>query len=512
MPGTLGPAHPVELDAFRVSSLIFIKFKRDGRVTARLAACGNQQVAGSFSESYASTSDHATFACIMAAYYAHQQQTGTTFTHADFDITGAFLQCALPRTATGGKQLVMRLPDGLNHPLSGQWVEVLGAIYGLKQSNAIFEKDLAACLATIDLIPAHETGTHASTAPDTSVYHYQDPSDPSRRLTLVIHVDDGQVFCTCSHLTDLLKNTLEKRYGAIAWNEQSPQHVGSTITRHSNGAVSLDMAQPITKALHNLGMDDVAPASTPSSPTFFQPATDLAPANQKQFQAVVGTLTYFTRVRHDILKEVSHLQTLASAPTKGDLQKAIRVLQYLKAFPSTPAVYYSPDGPQLCAHVDASHANRPNGRSTSCVYLSIGPHSAPFYSKSYVQEAVALNPASAEYASLDTTNCKLILRYRHLLAAIGFPQLAASPIYTDNQPVIDMASARTIPRASRYFTSATHFIRGEVASGTLKPVKRDTNDHGPDLGTKEHGPRTHHYLTKITMNLDSLPSSPTPTI
>ena len=77
----------------------------------------------------------------------------------------------------------MRLPNGLHHPLSGQWVEVFGAIYGLKQSNAIFERDLAACLATINLVPAHEPGTHVATAPDTSVYHYQDPSDPSRRLS-----------------------------------------------------------------------------------------------------------------------------------------------------------------------------------------------------------------------------------------------------------------------------------------------------------------------------------------
>ena len=268
------------------------------------------------------------------------------------------------------------------------------------------------------------------------------------------------------------------------------------------------MTQAIIKGLHNLGMDDVRAASTPSSPSFFQPSKDTAPANTKQFQAIVGFLTYIVRLRHDILKEVSHLQSLASAPTQGDLQKAIRVMRYLKAFPAFPAVFSSSEGPLLCAHVDASHANRPDGRSTSCLYLSIGSTSAPFYSKSYPQEDIALDPASAEYYSLDTTNVKLICRYRNLLAAIDFPQSEPSPIYSDNQPIIDMSKSRGIPRNSRYHLSRHHYIRAEVASGTAKLVKRDTNVHGPDLGTKEHGPTTHHYLTKITLNHDALPVSP----
>jgi hypothetical protein len=269
------------------------------------------------------------------------------------------------------------------------------------------------------------------------------------------------------------------------------------------------MSQAVSKALHNLGMDHVDGASTPSSPSFYYPSKDTAPTDPKPFQAVVGSLTYIARVRHDILKETSHLQSLASAPTKGDLQKAIRVLRYLKAFPSFPAVYYTTGGVQLCAHVDASFANRPDGASTSCLYLSIGPHSAPFLSKSYAQrEDIAVCPASAEYFCLSMTTCKLIRRFRNLLAAIDFPQAGPSPIYSDNQPAIDLSKARTIPRKSRYMSSAAHFIRGEVANGIVTLLKRDTNVHGADLGTKEHDPKIHHWLTKITLNHDAIPTTP----
>jgi hypothetical protein len=105
----------------------------------------------------------------------------------------------------------------------------------------------------------------------------------------------------------------------------------------------------------------------------------------------------------------------------------------------------------------------------------------------------------------------MIMRYRNLMAAIGFAQKEPTPVFTDNQPVIDLTKARSIPRPSRYLHSGHHFVRAAVAKGVLKFYKRDTNVHGPDLGTKPHGRRAHHFLTKITMNLPD-PSSSAPAI
>ena len=147
-------------------------------------------------------------------------------------------------------------------------------------------------------------------------------------------------------------------------------------------------------------------------------------------------------------------------------------------------------------------------KRTACLYLTIGSHGAPFLSKSYALEDIATDPAAAEYMAVGLVPVKLALRFRNLLASIGFPQLLPTPVFTDNQPVIDMSSSHTLPRKSRYMESRHHFVKEQVARGTLKLVKRDTNVHGPDLGTKPHGPQPHHSLTKITMNLGSLPSSP----
>ena len=103
--------------------------------------------------------------------------------------------------------------------------------------------------------------------------------------------------------------------------------------------------------------------------------------------------------------------------------------------------------------------------------------------------------------NIDT--CKLILRFRNLLAAIGFPQLHPTPVFIDNQPAIHIATSPNISRKARYYLAKTHFVRNCVAENLLAPIHRNTNHLIADMGTKPHGPAIFHYLTKLTMNLDA---------
>jgi len=502
--------NPMEHDAHKIFSTAFVKFKTDGRITARLAGCGNGQTSDSYDETYASTSDYNSWVLIFASYYAAAIKNNTlqALEHCDFDVTSAFLNNRLPRHLTGDKQLVLKLPSCLPHRLAGKYVEVVGAIYGLKQSNNIFETDYALTLSTINFLPAHESQFGLLSAPDKSVYHYQDPINPARKCTVVMQVDDGQIFSTCSTLTALLKSTLESRYGPIKWNPVSPHFAGTRITHHPSGAFVLDNTQHVIKTLHKLGADNIPPAQTPASPSILLPSSDPTPTNTKQYQQIVGNLTYISRTRSEINFPLFQVANKSHSPTKGDLRHAIRILRYLKGFPETSPHYYTTEGPILCAHIDASYANQENGISTSCLKLTIGSTSAPFLSKTYSQESVALDPATSEYYSMSPDICKTILRYRNLLAAIGFPQLSPTPVYIDNQPAIHIATSPNIPRKSRYIPSRHHFVRNCVADHELLPIHKNTNTHIADLGTKPHGPATFHYLTKLTMNSDAPLNAP----
>ena len=503
--------NPMEPDAWKISSLMFIKFKRDGRVTARLAGCGNQQKPGSYSTTYAATSDHATHALITAAYYAHaiQNRSLSTLIHADFDVPGAFLQERLPRSATGGRQLCLKLPTNLPHPLAGQWCEVVGAIYGLKQSNAIFEAGFKSTMALAGFHPAHSPAYPITSAPDTAVYHYVDPTDPSLKCTVPMHVDDGQVFSTSSAIVTRLRQTLESRYGPLTWNATSTQFTGTTMTRHPSGAIDFDMHKHILKTLLKVGASHLPGASTPCDPTIFLSAHDTTPTNTTQYQGIVGDLTYISRNRHDITKNVHAHARKTQQPTTGDLRKVVRTLRYLKTFPALAARYYTTEGALLYGHVDVSHANQEDGTSTTGMHGTIGSTSAPFFSKVIRQRHVALDPCTAEYYGL-TPIAKLMLRYRNLLDAIGFPQPGPTIIFVDNLPALAIAIASNIPMKSRYLHAEHHFIRQCITDKTIALRQRNTNYHSPDLHTKAHGPTSHHFLTSILMNTGAPTNTPEP--
>ena len=503
-------SNPIERDAIRITSLMFIKFKRDGRITARLAGCGNQQPANSYGDISASTSDHITWKCTLAAYYAEAQYTNSVdrLIHKDFDVPGAFLNERLPRSATGGKQIIMRLPKNLPHPLAGQWVEVIGALYGLKQSNHLFEVGFAKTMASIGFYPPVAPDHPLSTPLDVSVYHRQDPTDPTSKVTVVMHVDDGQIFGTHQPYVDILKTTLEERYGPLTWNDVSTQHTGTQITRHHNGAVSLHMTDHIVKTLHKLGMDNVDGALTPSSPTLFH-STSTVPTDIKPYQRIVGDLIHISRDRLDITKEVQDSSRHSQSPTIQHLRQVVRILRYLKTYPATAATFFTKEGPILCGHVDTAFANQDDGTSTTGANISIGSQSAPFFSKSYPQDEPAIDPCTSEYYGL-TPITRLLLRFRHYLAAIGFPQRNPTPIYVDNLPAIKLALAVGVPRKSRYIHARHHFIKYCIANHLICLVHRNTNIHSVDIHTKPHGPTSHHYLTALLMNSFSVPTTTTP--
>jgi hypothetical protein len=301
----------IEPTAIHLRSSIFIKLKADGRLTARLAADGRGQTPDSYSDTYAGTSDTSARALILALMFAEAQQHNNTdsLDVFDFDITGAFLQNRLPRSATGGKQIVMRLPSDLPHPLAGTLVEVVGCLYGLKQSNNIFVQDLAATLALAHFYP---------TSPDPHIYIRSNPLDPTQRCIVNMHVDDGFGVSSCPLYRDELLSVLTTRYGPLTYNPECKFICGVNINRLPSGAINLSFERHITKLLTLSGMDNIPACATPSSSDLFSPSPPGPPPPStpiKFYQSLLGSLIYLLPIRHDIAKEVTFPATKTTAPT-----------------------------------------------------------------------------------------------------------------------------------------------------------------------------------------------------
>jgi hypothetical protein len=133
----------IEPNALFLRSQMLIKMKSSGLLTARLPLDGSRQTPDTYVDTYAGTSDATNRIFLLATAITSARAKGDLdmLIIADFNVPAAFLNEKLPREATGGRQLYTRLPNDLpDDRYAGQLAEVLGCMYGLKQSNSIFDK------------------------------------------------------------------------------------------------------------------------------------------------------------------------------------------------------------------------------------------------------------------------------------------------------------------------------------------------------------------------------------
>jgi hypothetical protein len=209
----------------------------------------------------------------------------------------------------------------------------------------------------------------------------------------------------------------------------------------------------------------------------------------KTFRQLIGSLIHLLRTRYDIQKEVVYLSSKMTLPTTGDLDKGIKVLQYLKGTPTLGPRYHTTEGPVLYVYVDAAYAVHHDGRSQTGCSFHIGRHSAPFYVKAGKQsECVSIGSMEAEYVALSQAARKL-LEFRYLLEDIGFPQLFPTVIFEDNMSAINLAVAPHITRKSRHIHTRHHFIRDLIHQNLAVVRHLATEDMLADFFTKPYGPK-----------------------
>jgi hypothetical protein len=491
-------------DAVRVYCQFLYKEKHEdaksdvtSRVTCRCAANGKRQPPDSFGETYAPTADGTSRLLALAAFQADAIKHGyiDDLGISDFDVKGAFLHVPLDSQ----RQVIMKLPSDISHPLAGQWVEVLKSIYGLKQSNHSFDVDLRKVILSAGFVTTRDPCIYVKT--HSAAYVKAHPDSRHHRCILSTHVDDGfGVYSHAPFWDDLLK-ALTERYGPLTTNSVTTSYTGIAFTRAPSGAITLSQRGYLLRLLGAIGMADVKPISTPSSPDFFHASTDARPVDTKLYGRMVGVLIWALKTRFDIQKEVIFLATRLASPTRGDVAKVVRVLRYLRGQLDMGPTYYTQEGAVLCAHVDASYGVHVDGRSQTGYYLSIGRYSAPFLVHAGSQRScVSLGSMMAEYVALAEVG-RAILWCRFLLTDIGFPQQNPTIIYEDNQSAINLAVAPHITRKSRHIHIRHHFIRDLVAKGIVQIVHLPTHLMTADILTKPLGPTAFIALRDILMNV-----------
>ena len=168
------------------------------------------------------------------------------------------------------------------------------------------------------------------------------------------------------------------------------------------GVIWIGQPSYTEKVLHQFGMNECKPVSTTTNSDIKPASASLEDVcNQKEYQAVVGSLLYLsTRTRPDIAFAVGSAACFCANPSQEHWTVVKRILRYLKGTVSLGLIYKRNGSTECTGYADADWAGDiPDRKSTSGYLFLLG--GAAITWKSNKRTCVALSTAEAEYVALN---------------------------------------------------------------------------------------------------------------
>jgi len=442
---------------------------------ARFALGGNRQPPDSFGEIFAGMADSGSTMLVLALCQAHAFQHKYRLVINGSDIPIAYPKC--PTTPENcPRPIYVKIQNNVPHPLAGQWLAVTGLIYGLKQSNHVFDKE-----ETAVILSAGFTATLA----DPHIFIRRNPSNPLMYCIHTTHVDDGRTIFSESAQCyyDELLAAHTKRWGPLTLHEPITDFLAQEYHIDPAGPITLTMSKYHAKVLIKAGAQDLKISSNPASADLFKPSDDLTPFDKTKYQSLIGNLIFPYAIRHDYKMVVGYLARFNLAPTVGDYNKLIHLYRYVKGTVDLGVTLHSTSGFQLSVQTDASFACHSNGRSQCSFGIYTGNCTAPTFTHTSMEiDDYSLNPHQSEF-NVYAKAAKKLIEFEHLSNELGFQQQHPLEFRSDNIPALALSEAPEVSRKSRYFNNKVHYLRDLVKSHHIKGVHIDTDHNSINLMT-----------------------------
>ncbi|KAK2988354.1 hypothetical protein RJ640_001539 [Escallonia rubra] len=182
------------------------------------------------------------------------------------------------------------------------------------------------------------------------------------------------------------------------------------------------------------------------------------PIDRTLFKSLVGSLTYLTCTRPDILYAVGYISRYMENPTTNHFKVAKRILRYFKGTTDLGIFYPASGDMKLVGYSDSDWARDVDDRkSTTGFVFYFGEAAFTWTSKK--QSIVTLSTCEAEYVAATSTVCHAIWLRSLLKELLN----KSTQIYVDNKSPIALAKNPVFHDRSKHINTRYHFIRESIA-------------------------------------------------
>ena len=461
-----------------------LKYNADGsieRFKARLVARGFLQIKSiDYEETFAPTAKFVTIRLLCAL------ACSLRWPLEQCDIETAFLWSSLPP----GQTVYMKQIEGYEDPDKPNHVcKLLKSLYGLKQAPYLWSTLLAKTLKSYG---------YKQLITDSSCFTKSDKDGVC--AIIACYVDDLLILGRTTAIIDTVKEELKAQFkvkslGEVSWI------LGIAAERNlEDRTFILHQRKYINDMVVKFGQQNAAARNLPYSGGDDKPCdSPLCDSSEiNTFRSLVGSLLYCAvATRVDIVETVNRLCRTMQAPTKSDLQRAIRCLQYLKGTADLGLCYSGEDC--FKCYCDSNWAGALDKRRSRSGY-SIMVNNAALIFRSLVQKSQALSTAEAEYVALCAAiqdACFLLQMLQEMGMPLGEPMI----IFEDNQACIAMAIGENASAKLKHIDLRYHFARLMVEEKKVKLVYCPTYHQAADILTKPTDTLTFHRHRATLMGI-----------
>jgi hypothetical protein len=364
------------------------------------------------------------------------------------------------------EEVYVNCPPGFDTP--GHCWKLLKALYGLKRSPMLWQRELAKTLSSLTLVQSNE---------DYALFVH-----PDKPLIVFVYVDDFLLLAPSSHLADLhqLRDQLKATYSFRDLGNVT-SFLGLRITRDRKARrLYITMDKYIEQKVVELGLetwikDSVA---TPLGLSTLEPYDDVASREAVlEYQRKAGSLLYPAIIaRPDIAFAASKLCQFMANPSPTHQRELNRALVYLYntrhlslCYSNTGPAALSSSDPQFdpyefAAASDASFADNEDRKSTHGMLLYL--FGGPIAWKSGKQASVTTSTTEAELHALSFTG-RETMSIQRLFDDIGLVLDNMPDIACDNKQTVRLINA-SMPQVTtklRHVAIGQFWMRQEVQRG-----------------------------------------------
>lgn len=449
------------------------KFDKHGRFRAckaRLVVRGDQQTKAIHEETYAATLAGRSFRTLMAIAARFDLEL------IQYDAVNAFVNARLE------KDVFMRMPPGYRKP--GTILKLRKALYGLRESPLLWQKDLTATLQALgfNTVP-HEPCCMTRTG--IIVFFYVDD--------IVLAYRKGQE----SEIQSIM-NDLQKRY-KLTGGKPLQWFLGIEIIRDREKKLLWLSQSDYLDKIANLISGADRRHDTPMRREELKPYEERASLpSARQYQRKIGSILYAAVItRPDVAFAAAKLARFNANPGPEHHDAADQVLLYLRKS-KTLALQFGGDDVFSVAS-DASFADDSIDRKSSQAYV-MRLFGGTIGWRSNKQSTVTTSTTEAELLSLAQAAKEAIFISR-LITELGI-QLEGQriQIHCDNQQTIKLVNRdiATLQTKLRHVDIHNHWLRQEARRSRIKVDYKPTTDMVADGLTKPlSGPAFQQFVKQI---------------